>query len=377
MARTPVTLRTDAASQRGVARTFRPPVGSAAAALAAGLVTAVLLAVAVGTYDGSLHLAGTGLALARIAEVAVAVAGLAVPYCGLQAVLAVRRARRLAGTEDLAAARVAADDARQWVWYVLGLSLASLSLAFLFAFFGAQNGKVRTVLFNWRYPAGHLGDLAAGFWINVKLFTVAEVLVLVWALLVAVVRLVPGRAGAPMRWLAVVYVDLFRGIPALLVLYIVVFGFPLAQVPLLSDLGRDVQRFWLAVLALTLTYGAYVAEVYRAGLESIHWSQTAAARSLGLSHVQTLRHVIIPQAVRRIVPPLLNDFIGLQKDTALVSIVGVLDIVNRATILKGQDFNLSYMTGAAVAFLVITVPLTRLTDYLVRRDQARMHAGGT
>jgi polar amino acid transport system permease protein len=112
-------------------------------------------------------------------------------------------------------------------------------------------------------------------------------------------------------------------------------------------------------------------------LESIHWSQTAAARSLGLSHPQTLRYVIIPQAVRRIVPPLLNDFIGLQKDTALVSIVGVLDIVNRATILKGQDFNLSYMSGAALAFLVITVPLTRFTDFLVRRDQSRMRAGGT
>ena len=119
-----------------------------------------------------------------------------------------------------------------------------------------------------------------------------------------------------------------------------------------------------------------MSEVYRAGLESIHWSQTAAARSLGLSNAQTLRYVVIPQAVRRIIPPLLNDFIGLQKDTALVSVVGVLDIVNRATILKGQDFNLSYLTGAAVFFLVITIPMTRLTDYLVVRDQRRMRAQG-
>ena len=111
------------------------------------------------------------------------------------------------------------------------------------------------------------------------------------------------------------------------------------------------------------------------GLESIHWSQAAAARSLGLSHVQTLRYVVTPQAVRRIIPPLLNDFIGLQKDTALVSVVGVLDVVNTATILKGQYFNLSFMTGAALFFLVITIPLTRLTDYLVKRDQARMRAG--
>ena len=119
-----------------------------------------------------------------------------------------------------------------------------------------------------------------------------------------------------------------------------------------------------------------MSEVYRAGLESIHWSQTAAARSLGLSYVQTLRYVVVPQAVRRIIPPLLNDFIGLQKDTALVSIVGVLEVLNRATILKGSYFNLSSVTGAAVFFLVITIPLTRFVDYLIKRDQARMRADG-
>jgi polar amino acid transport system permease protein len=358
-------------------RRFRSPVPLAVVAAGCGVVVAVLLAEGVRTFDRSLHVAGTGLLLSRVAELALVIAGLSVPYCGLRAVLDARRAGVLARQGHLADARVAAEDSRQWVWYVLGLSLTALTLAFLSAFFGAQDGKVRTVLFNWRYPAGHISELAGGFWINIKLFMVTEVIVLAWALLVAVVRLIPGRAGAPIRWLAVAYVDIFRGIPALLVLYIVVFGFPLARVPLFTSLGRDQQQFWLAVLALTLTYGAYVAEVYRSGLESIHWSQTAAARSLGLSHPQTLRYVIIPQAVRRIVPPLLNDFIGLQKDTALVSIVGVLDIVNRATILKGQDFNLSYMSGAALAFLVITVPLTRFTDFLVRRDQSRMRAGGT
>lgn len=357
-------------------RRFRSPMPVAILAAAAGAVVAMLLLGGVSIFDRSLHFLGTGLALSRVAELALVAAGLAVPLCGARAVIDASRARRLATGGHLADARVAAEDSRQWVWYVLGLSLSGLSLAFLFAFFGAQDGKVRTVLFNWHYPAGHISDLAGGFWINVKLFMVTEVIVLGWALLVAVVRLIPGRAGAPMRWLAVVYVDVFRGIPALLVLYIVVFGFPLARVPIFTTISREKQQFWLAVLALTLTYGAYVAEVYRAGLESIHWSQTAAARSLGLSHPQTLRYVIIPQAVRRIVPPLLNDFIGLQKDTALVSIVGVLDIVNRATILKGQDFNLSYMSGAALAFLAITVPLTRFTDFLVRRDHARMRAGG-
>ncbi|PZS27888.1 MAG: amino acid ABC transporter permease [Pseudonocardiales bacterium] len=372
----PTDLLSVAGSSRP-ARRFRSPLPLAILAALAGVVVAALLAESVRVFDRSLHVTGTGLAVSRVAELAVVVAGLAVPYCGIRAVLDARRAGALARQGHLADARVVAEDSRQWGWYVLGLSLTGLTLAFLFGFFGAQDGKVRTVLFNWHYPGGHIADLAGGFWINVKLFMVTEVIVLAWALLVAVVRLIPGRAGAPMRWLAVAYVDIFRGIPALLVLYIVVFGFPLAQVPLLSSLSRERQQFWLAVLALTLTYGAYVAEVYRSGLESIHWSQTAAARSLGLSHPQTLRYVVIPQAVRRIIPPLLNDFIGLQKDTALVSIVGVLDIVNRATILKGQDFNLSYMSGAALAFLAITVPLTRFTDYLVRRDAARMRAGGS
>jgi len=153
-----------------------------------------------------------------------------------------------------------------------------------------------------------------------------------------------------------------------------VFGLGLADLPLVNSLSRDQQRFWLPVLALVLVYGAYVTEVYRSGLESIHWSQTAAARSLGLSHGQTLRYVIIPQAVRRIVPPLLNDFIGLQKDTALLAFVGVIEIFNESTLLKSKYFNLTPVVGAGIAFVVITIPMARFTDYLVRRDQARTRA---
>ena len=139
---------------------------------------------------------------------------------------------------------------------------------------------------------------------------VAEVLVLVWALVVALVRMIPGRAGAPLRWLAIAYADLFRGIPSILVLFIVVFGFPLAGVPVLQQPRTRGPAVLAGGAGLHLTYGAYVSEVYRSGLESIHWSQTAAARSLGLSQPQTLRYVVVPQAVRRIIPPLLNDFIG-------------------------------------------------------------------
>ena len=369
-----LTDRTAASGDTRARPPFRPPVIEAIVWFGLSVVALALLWWAIWFFDGTLNTSGWGLALGRVAEVAVAVLALAVPISGGQGLVAARRSAALARGGDVSSARVAADDFRQAVWYVVGFGLTALVVAFLFWFFGSNDGKVREVLFNWQFPLGHMSDLFRGFWINVKIFTVAEVIVLVWGLLVAVVRLIPGRAGAPLRWLAVAYTDLFRGIPALLVIYLVVFGFPLAKVPLFTSLGRDAQLFWLAVLALSLTYGAYVAEVYRAGLDSIHWSQTAAARSLGLSQAQTLRHVVVPQAVRRIVPPLLNDFIGLQKDTALVSVVGVLDIVNRATILKGQDFNLTYLTGAALVFLVFTIPLTRLTDYLIRRDQARMRA---
>jgi polar amino acid transport system permease protein len=139
---------------------------------------------------------------------------------------------------------------------------------------------------------------------------------------------------------------------------------------------RDLPMVWYCVLALTLTYGAYVAEVYRAGIESIHWSQTAAARSLGLSFVQTLRFVIVPQAVRRIIPPLLNDFIGLQKDTALVNVIGAIDAFNQAKIVASNHFNLSSVTTVAFLFVIITIPQARFVDRLMERDQRRMRAGG-
>ncbi len=370
------TPRATAPGRERSRRPFRAPFAAAVVAVVVSVVVVVLLWWSIWFFDGTLATSGVLLVIGRLAEVAAALAGLSVPVAAVLGLRAAFRSASFARAGNIPDARVAADDVRQWRWYVVGFGTTALIVSFLFWFFGSSGGRVRTFLFNWHYPRAHLGDMAAGFWINVKISVVAELIVLVWALFVAVVRLVPGRAGAPLRWLAIAYTDLFRGIPALLVIYLVVFGFPLAHVPLFSSLGRSSQLFWLAVLALTLTYGAYVSEVYRAGLESIHWSQTAAARSLGLSHVQTLRYVIVPQAVRRIIPPLLNDFIGLQKDTALVSVVGVLEIVNRATILKGTYFNLSFITGAAVFFLVVTIPLTRFTDYLIKRDQSRMRANG-
>jgi polar amino acid transport system permease protein len=154
-------------------------------------------------------------------------------------------------------------------------------------------------------------------------------------------------------------------------IYMIGFGIPIAGVPWIGDWSL----FQLAVLALTILYGAYVAEVYRAGIQSVHWSQTAAARSLGLSHGQTLRYVIVPQAVRRIVPPLLNDFIGLQKDTVLVSFIGVVEIFRTAQIKQAAHFNFTAYVAVALVFLVLTLPLTRITDWLIARDRARSSAG--
>ena len=156
----------------------------------------------------------------------------------------------------------------------------------------------------------------------------------------------------------------------MLVIYILGFGIP--GLGIAGDAGRPVL---LGVVALTLIYSAYVSEVYRAGIDSVHPSQEAAARSLGLSRLQTLRYVILPQAVRRVIPPLLNDFIGLQKDTVLVSFIGVVEIFRTAQIIKAATFNFTPYVAVALVFVVVTIPLARFTDWLVARDRRRAAAG--
>jgi len=351
-------------------------IGMAIVALVASVATYAALIASLLIFDDSLSLDGWQLAVTRAVLVALGVAGLGVVVAGVASVRMALRASRLTG-HDVVAARIASEDAKDWIWWVVGLGLTALLVAFLAVFLSANDGAVRDTFLDWHVFGVSVDPLLHAFWLNIKVFLVAEVLVLVWGLIVAVARLLPGRAGAPVRFLAVIYTDLFRGMPAVMVIYLIVFGLGLAQLPIVQSLSRDQQRFWLPVLALTLVYGAYVAEVYRAGLDSIHWSQTAAARSLGLSHAQTLRHVIVPQAVRRIIPPLLNDFIGLQKDTALLAFVGVVEVFNMSQLLKAKYFNLTPVIAAGLMFVVITIPMARFTDYLVKRDQARMRASGT
>lgn len=208
-----------------------------------------------------------------------------------------------------------------------------------------------------------------GFQLNLELMLVAEAFVLVLALLLAIVRGLPGRAAVPLRAGAIFYTDVFRGTPLILVIFLVQ-GFAT-----LNYAGLSSQTlFRNGVIALTLVYTAYVTEVYRAGIESVHPSQRMAARSLGLSYMQALRYVVLPQAIRRVVPPLLNDFIGLQKDTALVTIIGVTEAVAQANFYSSDWVNFASLVVASVFFIFLTIPLARFTDHIIRNRERRERA---
>ena len=307
-----------------------------------------------------------------------------------------RRAKAALSSGDIVQARIDIFQAREksfvtfgwgifvliilgFIWFLLMNDVAVGKTFFLLPLMQAKWWLVTTKFFS----------------VNLVVCLVAEVLVLIWGLAVALARLVPGPAGKPIRALAIFYCDVFRGLPAVVTLYLIGFGIPTSG---LSDMivpffvgwfvdlaslspaeyktAIRVPVMWWCIIALTLTYGAYVAEVYRSGIESIHQSQFMAARSLGLTYFQTMRYVIIPQAVRRIMAPLLNDFIGLQKDTALVQVVGLIDSFSQSKIIAANAFNLSAVTVVAILFVVFTIPQARLVDRMLERDNARMKAGG-
>jgi polar amino acid transport system permease protein len=213
-------------------------------------------------------------------------------------------------------------------------------------------------------------DVWAGFQVNLHMMVIAEVLVLVFALAIAVVRGLPGRGAQPLRALAIAYTDFFRGTPIIIVAFFVGFGLPGLQLGFISS-----QSFTTyGIIALTLVYTAYVTEVYRAGIESVHPSQRAAARSLGLSYGQTMWYVIIPQAVRRVIPPLLNDFVGLQKDTAIVGVIGIAEAAQQSQSFSTTNGDFPSYLVAAIFFILITIPLARFTDHLVAQRERRERA---
>ena len=205
-----------------------------------------------------------------------------------------------------------------------------------------------------------------GFWLNIRIWVIAEIFILGLSLVLALMRSFTGPIAAPFRFFAIAYIDLLRGIPALLLILLLGFGVPALQLP---GLPRGA-IFW-GTVAMVLGYSAYTAEVYRSGMEAVHDGQRAAARALGLSQWQTMRYAIVPQAIRNVLPALLNGAVSLQKDVALLSVIGVREAVREAQIYTARTFNYSSLIAAALLFLIASVPLARLTDRYARRDQER------
>jgi polar amino acid transport system permease protein len=233
--------------------------------------------------------------------------------------------------------------------------------------------------FDWDAARPYFPDLARGFWVTIQIAFLAEVLALALGLVLAVARQT-GRAadtglgrtgGAVVRGLAICYINVFRAVPALLVLLLMAGSFPFLPIPVVQDLTP----FQIGWIGLGLVYAAYIAEVYRAGIESVDRGQTEAARSLGMGSGQAMRLVVLPQAVRRVLPPLMNDFIALTKDVALVSVLAVGDVVNVARDAQAVTFNSSTIVAAALFYIVFTLPLIWLLDRIIARDQRRMGRG--
>jgi len=223
--------------------------------------------------------------------------------------------------------------------------------------------RVRETFFDPAKAIDALPAVLAGLWLNIRVMISCGVLILLVGLLIAILRTLRGPVFFPLRAFAAGYTDLFRGLPLLLVIFLLGFGVPALR---LQGLPGDAVVWGGA--ALVLSYSAYVAEVFRAGIESVHPSQRAAARSLGLSYAQTMRFVVLPQAVRRVVPPLLNDLVSLQKDSGLIAVLGVIDAIRAAQIETADDFNFTPYVVAGALFVALTIPLARTTDWAARRQ---------
>jgi polar amino acid transport system permease protein len=232
--------------------------------------------------------------------------------------------------------------------------------------------RVRDSFFNGTVARDSLPDILRGLWLNVRVLALTAVLVVVVGLLVAALRTLRGPIYFPVRALAAAYTDFFRGMPLIILLYLVGFGLPGLQLR-----GIPNSPVVLGTVALVLTYSAYVSEVFRAGIDSVHPSQRAAARSLGLTYGQTMRRVILPQAVRRVAPPLLNDFVALQKDVGLISVLGAVDAVRQAQIHSDAAFNFTPYFVAGVLFVALAIPTIRVADAFSARATRRQQASGS
>ena len=226
--------------------------------------------------------------------------------------------------------------------------------------------KVQNQFFSWQDFKDSAPDVVDGFWLNVELFFKAMIAIPILALVVAVARSLRGAAFFPVRLLAVIYTDVFRGVPLILLIFLLGFGVP----PLEIEGLPNEAKFW-GLTAMTLSYAAYTAEIYRSGIDAVPESQRSSARALGLTQIQALRFAILPQAVRNVVPALMNTVVSLQKDVALISVLGLRDAVREAQIYKDRTFNFTSYMVATLLFLAVSIPLTRFVDWYTARDRAR------
>jgi polar amino acid transport system permease protein len=226
----------------------------------------------------------------------------------------------------------------------------------------------------------HFNEVLHGFFITLELAIIAAILSLIWGLVLALLRQLPGRAFFPVRFLTISYIDIFRGVP-LLILILLISGslafLPLPEAITIPHWFGKPDNFWYGIMALTIAYGAYMAEVYRAGIEAVPRGQMEAARSLGMNHFQAMRNVIVPQGVRKIPAPMLNELISLLKDTTLVSVIALNEVVLVGRDIQSKTFNSSALTLGAIMFLVIVLPLARVVDWMIKREQRRTSRGGT
>jgi polar amino acid transport system permease protein len=231
--------------------------------------------------------------------------------------------------------------------------------------------RVKQQFLDWELVKDSLPDILSGLWLNIRVLAVCAVLIVLVGLGIASLRTLRGAVWFPVRALAAAYTDFFRGMPLIILLYLIGFGLPGLRLQGIPD-----DPVVLGVIALVLTYSAYVAEVFRAGIESVHPSQRAAARSLGLSYGQTMRRVVLPQAVRRVTPPLLNDFVALQKDVGLISVLGAFDAVREAQVAADSAFNFTPYLVAGLLFVLLAIPTIRLADWVTLRAVRRQQSSG-
>ena len=285
----------------------------------------------------------------------------------IQAFVQYRSAKNLLKIGAVVAARPVAWRCRKMSLSGIGYSIALLVLVSFYVFLTTNNFAVQRAFLNPQYMIESAAMVLAAAKLNLFITLASSVIILVLSLALALLRMIPGPEARPIRWLVIAVVDFFRAIPTIIVIYLIGFGLPLTKIGFISHWDG----MWYAVLALSLSFSAYVSELFRSAIESIHPSQIAAARTLGLTASQAYVYVVLPQAFRRVIPPLLGFFIALQKDTALVLILGLMDVFGQAKYFAANYFNLSPVSVVGLFFFVITIPQTRFVDYLVERQKKK------